>query len=348
MGNIKVEKGKQRAGTLILVLFSALLLLQRLPAQWDACGLVGRWQGSGCVRSFRSGGMLLFMPDGETIVRERRGGRILIEPRSFRWPAERVTLDHPDRVQNTAVSVDGQFLATCAGSNGQIWLWALPTQTVIYRRPALYRSCLGKTLKFSPDNQLLAVGDTNSMELWRTADRRIIPIQGERALAFAPEGERVATVTAATTVAIWQLDPLERLADLAADPEGRTIVDLAFSPDGRLLAANTSDGKVYVWESDQQELILLLEQEATSRSNLIFSPDGRLLASTSYESGVNNRDSYLYVWQVADGRLHRRIRLGDRVYPFAVQFAPDSNQVAVSGDDSLILAVNPLAQAVTR
>jgi hypothetical protein len=103
MGDNRIEMGKQRAITLLFFFSTILFLLQWLPAQWDACGLVGKWRGSGCVRSIRSGGMLLFMSDGETIVRERRGGRIVIEPRSFRWPTARISLEHPDRVQQTAV-----------------------------------------------------------------------------------------------------------------------------------------------------------------------------------------------------------------------------------------------------
>ncbi len=64
-------------------------------------------------------------------------------------------------------------------------------------------------------------------------------------LAFSPDGNRLATATAQTSVVLWQV------------PTGRNVLDLArnvtiaaaaaFSPDGSMIATADRDGTVKLW-----------------------------------------------------------------------------------------------------
>jgi tricorn protease len=77
---------------------------------------------------------------------------------------------------------------------------------------------------------------------------------------------------------------------------------LAWSPDGAHLALSDKDGRVYLLGVADRELTQVAQDPAAGVPDLAWSPDGRFLALTL---GNPNGLTSLYVWSLAEGRLHR-------------------------------------------
>lgn len=146
------------------------------------------------------------------------------------------------------------------------------------------------SLAFSPDENLLAIGSNEGIELWQQRDEAFIAYFGA---GFLPPG---------------------------------SIFDLSFSPDGSLLAAaaQTYDGQSSVWLVDPQErkLLLRLGGHDALINRVAFSPDGEYLVSASVDGAV-------LLWSVFPERnqfvYRSTLRVDGRVN--ALAFAPDSQTV---------------------
>ncbi|HOW66476.1 MAG TPA: protein kinase [Candidatus Paceibacterota bacterium] len=106
-------------------------------------------------------------------------------------------------------------------------------------------------LALSDDGNTLAVGSNplteteNAIHLWDLCNGKLLGVcrghtQGVRWLAFAPDGETLASVSDDSTLRFWNLRTQQELLPIRrlADP----IRDILFSPDGHWLAAKTATG----------------------------------------------------------------------------------------------------------
>lgn len=167
------------------------------------------------------------------------------------------------------------------------------------------------SLKFSPDNQTLALATTQAgstvngtVQLWSVSDpqhpRRLSTVlsvkgRGVSSVAFSPDGATLAASggTVAGTgrsslLRLWDVSDPAHPAALGGELDGHTSVvnQVTFSPDGRTMASAASDRKALVWDvSDRHQpkaiRQLILDREANS---VAFSPDGHILA-TGEQSG---------------------------------------------------------------
>lgn len=144
------------------------------------------------------------------------------------------------------------------------------------------------------------------------------------ALAFSPDGTRLASGDAEGTLIFWELESGEILASVDA-AHGGTIEALAYHPDGSVLVSAGRDALIRRWDAVQFSTIGEPLAEHSARvTSLAFSPDGSMMISGSY-------DESLLLWDTAQWRT-----LGQ---PFAlhenfiadVTFSPDGSHVA-SGD----------------
>ena len=112
------------------------------------------------------------------------------------------------------------------------------------------------------------------------------------AVAFSPDGTRLASGSTDTTVRLW---------DTTGDEDGMTLQKhtgptnvLAFSPDGKMLASGSTDKTVQLWDTTTGDPLATLTGHLNGITALAFSPDGRTLVSGS-------TDGTIRFWQTATG-----------------------------------------------
>jgi WD40 repeat protein len=116
----------------------------------------------------------------------------------------RTLLGHWRGVHSVAFSPDGQLLASASPDDGTVRIWSVPDGAPLRS----HRILSARSLAFSADGELLAVGRIRTVELWRLAD-----------------GVLLQTLTGHTD----------------------QISSLALSADGRLLASGSWDDTVRLW-----------------------------------------------------------------------------------------------------
>ena len=160
---------------------------------------------------------------------------------------------------------------------------------------------------YAMTNDKIAIGKQDGMiQLWDVATRKKLstlrghidlplqpldkPVQRMfkknrvLAVAFSPDGTRLASGSPDTTVRLWDTTG-DRNSMILQKHTGATNV-LAFSPDGKVLASGSTDKTVQLWDTTHGEPIATLTGHINGIAALAFSPDGRTLVSGSTDGAI--------------------------------------------------------------
>ncbi|MCP4361881.1 MAG: hypothetical protein GY796_28040, partial [Chloroflexi bacterium] len=194
---------------------------------------------------------------------------------------------HTDRVNDTAVSPDGQSIAT-ASSDNSVRLWNTVTGQAISAFEG--HTSPVTSLAFSSDGVHLISGSEDSLIiLWDVeSGNRIRVLQGEddgavRAVAFHPDNERVGVGYEAGTARIWNTRTSSAL--LRQLEHVGPINDIIFINGGQQFATAGSDGTVVIQNSDTGIPVFSYEAELNDNDQPVsinaiqFSPDETLMAA---------------------------------------------------------------------
>ncbi|NTU79226.1 MAG: hypothetical protein HGA45_07455 [Chloroflexales bacterium] len=191
----------------------------------------------------------------------------------------------------------------------------------------------------SPDGAQVAASlelesDGGRVDLWATAGSatpRSLPVDAGLvgALAFSPDGARLATGGFEGLVQIWDTrSPVA--APLRLKAHSSEILALAFSPDATLLASADNAGLVVVWDVATGAVRTPLQGAGGPLEAVAIAPDNRNVAA-----GGPDTQARAWVWDLARPSLVPQVLSGHTDSVLALAFSPDGAALATADANGL-------------
>lgn len=215
------------------------------------------------------------------------------------------------------------YLAS-AGGDGVAYLWDI-------------RAALAKAAPVPNDLGVGVLGHGSTTGQWA---KRLPVASHVSSVAFAPDGQTLA-VGGRDRVALFAWPSGQPRTNFATDP-GR-VLGLTYSANGKYLAVAGEywDGQakpVQLWDTATNKPLWVGKNTGRGPQTLCFSPD----LQTLYSAGQGVRR-----WDVANGAAQEPWPLAP-AYATAVALAPDGKRLAIAGDSTEVLILDPAAPRGAR
>ena len=152
------------------------------------------------------------------------------------------------------------------------------------------------------------------------------------ALAWSPDGKRIASAGYDKTVQLWDAANGNKL--LAYRRHLGHVNALAWSPDSKCIASASADGSVQLWEADTGKLLHTYSEHQGPLYAVAWSPDGEYIASAG-------EDTTVQVWRAKTGlRLFTCRNHSSKVC--ALAWSPDGKRIASAGEGRRIEIWEPV------
>jgi predicted NACHT family NTPase len=146
------------------------------------------------------------------------------------------------------------------------------------------------------------------------------------AVAFSPDGKRLATAGSDGVVRFWDVTSGREL--LTCKSHSNLVVSVAFSPDGKTLASSSSDRTIKLWDCLSGECLQTWQGHGDWVRSVAFSPDGQILASSS-------NDTTIKLWDCRSGECLQTLQ-GHSDWIRLIAFSPDGKTLASGSDDRTV------------
>jgi hypothetical protein len=127
--------------------------------------------------------------------------------------------------------------------------------------------------------------DDRTVKLWKAATGEVQKTMVGHldlvyAVAFSPDGKRIASGSDDETVRLWNATTGEIQKTLIG--HSSVVNAVSFSPDGKRIASGSDDRTVKLWDAATGEVQKTMAGHSSSVRAIAFSPDGKRIASESW------------------------------------------------------------------
>ncbi len=311
-------------------------------------------------------------PDGKRVATGGRDGVVQVWDAAGGSQVRRFMLDG-DEVKTLAWSPSGKSLAA-AGK--KLTSWSLSTgKKEVEVAFAEQASADIAAIAYSRDGRLLAIaaseynpeltGSRSDPSLPRRINniiavrdaatgRSLAELAGHespiRAIAFSPDGKRLASVAEDGTLRFWDPTQGKQLSVLSIAKPG-TPSYAAISPDLAVVAlSNFGSETLIICDGVTGKEVRRIRALGSKGSHLAFSPDARILASASISlTGLLEYDTAIHLWDLATGKELLSLQ-PQRAAVASLAFSPDGRGLLSGMDDTtaLIWDVEAALKALSR
>jgi RNA polymerase sigma factor (sigma-70 family) len=272
-----------------------------------------------------------FSPDGKTLAATEKRGVILWDVASGKEAGQ---FNFEPSAWAVAFSPDGKTLAV-PDKESVIHLWDVASGFEVSAIVGPGKRLTGLT--FSPDGGTIAAATNEGVVgLWRLDGakelwRRVLPDGKPNgvALAFAPGGKELATVSSDLVVRVLDVRGGGELRVFDGGDKSRRPA-VVYSPDGKVLASAGKGSAVILWDPETGHEIRRWLAGPWQVYSLRFAPDGRTLAS------CGGWGSTIRLWDPATG-AERNPLPGHRAIVDALFFAADGKTLWSLGRDKALI-----------
>lgn len=199
---------------------------------------------------------------------------------------------------------DGKRIVS-ASEDRKVLIWETITGQTLHIRHDYTAKILA--LDWSLDGKhIAAAGEDNFVQVWNMQQEKanfftswLMPARGTliyrghfgriHAIAWSPNGQRVATVGSDKTLQVWEA--LTGKKYFVHRNPSATITCVAWSYDGRFLATGANDKLVQVWDTVTRNSVATYAGHAGYITAVSWAPDGKQLVSAS-------ADHTIHVWHI--------------------------------------------------
>ena len=242
---------------------------------------------------------------------------------------------------HVAYTPDSRLVVTDTGEEGSLQVWDVRDGRKLRQIGAGMEQI--RDFAVSPDGKLIAAlgcGPVPDRLQWvaqltflnvatgRLVRRREWEMrESEQDLAFAPDGQTVATESDEGTLRLWDVATAKLLHQERLGGR-QNVASIAFSPQAAShLLAIATERVIRLWDTahlrDARTIAVEGEHPPTG---LAFSPDGTTLAA-----GIATAGAEIRLWRVSDGTLLRRFKSQKSTSVCQVDFSPDGKLIAAAG-----------------
>jgi len=141
-----------------------------------------------------------------------------------------------------------------------------------------------------------------------------------RAVAFSPDGKRIASASDDKTIRIWDAETGTAVGKPLVG-HTREVMSVAFSADGRRVVSGSEDGTVRIWDVEFECAVgKPLSGHQAGVWSAVFSPDGKRIVSGSIDRTVR-------VWDADTGEAVGEPLVGHDSQVSSVAVSPDGRRI---------------------